>query len=102
MHSPDKTLRVVKVLFCPGFERYGKDIVNMATNTCYAITQPAPNGLAFLPFGYPPTGVQQPPHKLSDVRSKKPLADVWILMDVDKVLKTDPGNDWQGQLPDKP
>jgi prepilin-type N-terminal cleavage/methylation domain-containing protein/prepilin-type processing-associated H-X9-DG protein len=100
--APDSTLRVVKVLFCPGFERYGRNVVNMATNTCYAITQPTPNGLNFLPFGYPPTGVQQRPHKLSDVQTQKPLVDVWVLVDVDKVAKTDPGNDWQGQLPDKP
>jgi prepilin-type N-terminal cleavage/methylation domain-containing protein len=102
--APDSTLRVVKPLFCPGFERYGKSIVNMATNTCYAITQKNPNGLAFVPFGYPPSGAtgQLPPHKLMEVSLQKPLTEVWVLMDVDKVVITDPANTWREQLPDKP
>jgi prepilin-type N-terminal cleavage/methylation domain-containing protein/prepilin-type processing-associated H-X9-DG protein len=102
--APDSTLRVVKVLFCPGFERYGKNIANMATNTCYAITQPSPNGLSFYPFGYPPSGStgQLPPHKLIKVQSEKSLAEVWVLVDVDKVVITNPDNSWRGQLPDKP
>jgi prepilin-type N-terminal cleavage/methylation domain-containing protein len=101
--APDANLRVLKVLFCPGFEQYGQTIGNMATNTCYAITQSSPNGLSFLPFGYPPDGFgQSPPHKSTEVQSEKSLADVWVLVDVDKVLITDTANSWQAQLPEQP
>ena len=101
--APDATLRVVKVLFCPGFEHYGITTADIATNTCYAITQSSPNGLSFRPFGYPPDGLgQSPPHKLTEVQSEKSLADVWVLVDVDKLLITDTANSWQAQLPDKP
>jgi prepilin-type N-terminal cleavage/methylation domain-containing protein/prepilin-type processing-associated H-X9-DG protein len=104
LHPPDATLRVVKELFCPGFERYGKTITNMATNTCYAVTQRGANGLSFLPFGYPPSGStgQLPPHKLMEVAAEKPLSDVWVLTDVDKIVVTNPDNSWRGQLPDRP
>ncbi|MGH7952630.1 MAG: prepilin-type N-terminal cleavage/methylation domain-containing protein [Limisphaerales bacterium] len=104
LHAPDSTLRVVKVLFCPGFEHYGQTTANIATNTCYAITQSGLNGLSFHPFGYPPSGStsQLPPHKLSEVQTAKSPSDIWVLADVDKVAITDTANSWQAQLPDKP
>ena len=102
--APDSTLRVVKILFCPGFARYGITTANIATNTCYAITQGGNNKLSFSPFGYPPSGTsgQLPPHKLSEVQTAKSLSDVWVLVDVDRVLIIDTSNTWQAQLPDKP
>ena len=101
--APDATLRVVKVLFCPGFQRYGKDIVNQATNTCYGLTTTNANRLSFYPFGYPPSGPgQMRPHKLLEILPERPLSDVWVLVDVDKVAVTNPANTWRSQLPDRP
>jgi prepilin-type N-terminal cleavage/methylation domain-containing protein len=101
--APDSTLRVVKVLSCPGFQRYGHDIVNLATNTCYGITTTNSTGLSFYPFGYPPSGPgQMRPHKLLEVQAEKSLANVWVLVDVDQVAVTSPANTWRSQLPIKP
>jgi prepilin-type processing-associated H-X9-DG protein len=101
--APDSTLRIVKVLFCPGFERYGHDLSNIATNTCYGLTSTNANQISFYPFGYPPSGVGPfPPHKLLEIQSEKPLTDVWVLVDVDQVAVTNPANTWRAQLPVKP
>ena len=105
LHAPDSTLRVAKVLFCPGFQKYGHDIVNAATNTCYGITMTNSTKLSFYPFGYPPSSSgpgQMAPHRLVEVQAEKPLPDVWVLVDVDQVAVTSTDNTWRSQLPVKP
>lgn len=101
---PDAEERLAKVFLCPGFERFNRNCgTNPATFTCYIITY-TNAGLSFLPFGYQ-TGLgssAQPPHKLSDIQAERSLSEVWTLVDVDKVLSTNPAVSWQAQLPDQP
>jgi len=99
-HTPDTQLRYAKVMFCPGFERYGLNVTTLADRTVYARTQPSRVGLNFDPFGYPDP--PSPPGKLTVVQGQRSLSDVWLLMDIDKVAITNTANSWQGQLPDKP
>jgi prepilin-type N-terminal cleavage/methylation domain-containing protein/prepilin-type processing-associated H-X9-DG protein len=102
--APDAQVRVAKVLFCPGFQRYGLSVTNIGDRTCYGLTSSG-TGLSFRPFGYPPSpgaADQEPPRKLIELSKEKPLSDVWTLVDVDQVAVTNPGNSWRGQLPDQP
>jgi prepilin-type N-terminal cleavage/methylation domain-containing protein len=102
--APDSQLRIAKVFFCPGFERYGLKVTNIANRTVYVRTLPSFNRLTFDPFGYPPANGDppEPPHRLIQIQSERPLADVWFLADVDKVAINNLDNTWQSQLPDKP
>jgi prepilin-type N-terminal cleavage/methylation domain-containing protein/prepilin-type processing-associated H-X9-DG protein len=102
--APDAQLRIAKAFFCPGFERYGSKVTNIANRTVYVRTMPSPNRLTFDPFGYPPADGDppEPPHRLVRVQSERPLADVWFLADVDQVAITNLANTWQSQLPEKP
>ena len=102
---PDTQLRIAKVFFCPGFERYGKNVTNIASRTVYAATMASANGLPWPPFGYPPSpdaSAMQKPHKMLEIQSYRPLSVVWVLTDVDQVAITNPDNTWRDQLPDKP
>lgn len=108
-HAPDSQLRIAKVLFCPGFERYGRNITNLASRTVYRVCSkgtgnlPGESGLPWNPFGYPPDPTApQLPHKLSEVHSFRSLSSVWAITDVDKIAVTNLDNTWQDQLPDQP
>jgi len=106
----DGTLRVLNVLLCPGFE-HDKIVVAPGTNVCYVVTLPYENGLTndatpvagWYPFGYNGSS-PQPPHRISDLQSRRALSDVWMLADVDKVAADAPSGrpGWFDQLADKP
>lgn len=107
-HAPDKTVRVAKAFFCPGFERYNKVLVNdllqvrqlyVRTMASYNQLTPPPGDVGF-PFGYPDPAL--PPHKLTEVQAQRPLVAVWLLVDADQVAVTSTANTWRAQLPDKP
>jgi prepilin-type N-terminal cleavage/methylation domain-containing protein len=108
--APDGTLRVLEVMICPGFQ-HDKIVASPGTNVCYVVTIPFENGLtndtapftAWYPFGYNGSG-PQPPHRISDLLAKRPLSDVWMLGDVDKVAADSPSGrpGWYDQLADKP
>jgi prepilin-type N-terminal cleavage/methylation domain-containing protein len=102
--APDATLRSAKVFFCPGFERYGKGVTNIADRTVYCRTMPSINQLSFDPFGYPPASGEPPerPHKVAQIAAERPLAEVWLLVDADQVAIDNPANTWRSQLPEKP
>ena len=103
---PDSELRIAKVFFCPGFERFGKNVTNITDRTVYAATMSgSSSGLPWPPFGYPPSpddSDKKPPHKLLEIQAYQSLSDVWVLADVDKVAITNLDNTWRDQLPDKP
>ena len=102
--APDTTLRAAKVFFCPGFERYGSAVTNIADRTVYCRTMPSVNKLSFDPFGYPPSGTDppEPPHKVAQIGSERPLSDVWLLVDADQVAIDNAANTWRAQLPVQP
>lgn len=102
--APDEELRTVDVFFCPGFKRYGKDVTEIDERTVYCRTMAGYNRLPFDPFGYPPASGNppEPNWRLSDVAAVRPLSDVWLLVDTDQVVITNPGNTWRSQLPETP
>jgi prepilin-type processing-associated H-X9-DG protein len=108
-HAPDNTGRVAKVFVCPGFEHYNfNDPVTslLTVRQLYVRTMASynnltePPGEVGFPFRYPSPKV--PPHKLSEVQAQRPLSQVWILVDADRVGVSDPANTWRDQLPLKP
>jgi prepilin-type N-terminal cleavage/methylation domain-containing protein/prepilin-type processing-associated H-X9-DG protein len=106
--SPDAQVRVIKAMFCPGFERYGNSVTNIAGRVCYAVPLGSmvgiTNGGTWNPFGYA-AGQSSPaaaPRKLMEVQTVPNAWDVWMLADVDKIAINNPGNYWYSQLPDKP
>lgn len=109
--APDTKLRVAKVFFCPGFERYGNNATNIATASTYGVclngtgNLPGATGLPWKPFGYPAPKYGDPgqkPHRLSEVQGFRSLSEIWFLTDVDQVAITDVNNGWQPSLPLKP
>jgi prepilin-type N-terminal cleavage/methylation domain-containing protein/prepilin-type processing-associated H-X9-DG protein len=100
--APDNKLRSANVLFCPGFQRYGKSVTNIADRTVYCRTMAGPNKLKVDPFGYPPAdgNPPKPNGKLTDLSN--PLSEVWFLVDADQISITDPANTWRAQLPERP
>jgi prepilin-type processing-associated H-X9-DG protein len=105
-HAPDSQLRFAKVFFCPGFERYAKDMTTLSNRTVYGLCTsgtgnfPGDAGLPWNPFGYPDP--PQPPHKAIEVHNFRSPATIWMLTDVDKVSITSLDNTWRAQLPDQP
>lgn len=105
---PDTKVRIAKVFFCPGFERYARNMTNMANRTVYGVCGTGTGnltgftGLPFNPFGYPPDDPNPPkkPHKIIEVQAFRSLSEVWAMTDVDKVSVTNPDNTWRDQLPD--
>lgn len=104
--APDSLTRTAKVFICPGFDRYGKDVPDRVNRQMYCRTIASYNGLVNppgrggFPFGYPDP--DSPPSKLIEVQSQRPLSEVWLLVDADKVAITNPANTWREQLPDTP
>ncbi len=105
-HEPDGTMRLAKVMICPGFENNVK-AVDLTNGIAFFLSgQSVDNAaapLSFLPFGFPiqspsyPVGA--PSHKLSEVQSHAALAAVWYLADVDKVAYP---TRWSNPTADRP
>ena len=108
--APDAQLRVVKAMFCPGFEHYGNNVTNIAGRVCYAVPLGSLVGLTnasgafWNPFGYAKNqpSPAQAPHKISEVQAVRGGTDIWMVADVDKIAITNPATTWYAQLPDKP
>ena len=107
--APSANLQALKVQFCPGFERYAKDVTTIAERACYALPLGYLVGLTntdgsyWNPFGYTAGQVgQSAPHKITEVQTVRGAADVWMMADVDKIAINNPANTWYSQLPDKP
>lgn len=107
--APDASVRIAKVFFCPGFEKFAKGVTNLANRTVYGVCTrgsgnfpPDTVGLPWNPFGYPPDPTPQLPHKLIEVQNFRSLSSIWMLTDVDKVSVTNVDNTWRDQLPDQP
>ena len=108
--APDNQVRVIKAMFCPGFQRYAKQVEDIAERACYALPLgylvglTNSNGTYWNPFGYTPGqgAPAQPPYKISNVASVRSLSEVWMIADVDKIAINNPANSWYDQLPDKP
>lgn len=103
--APDSTIRLAKVMICPGFDKYKPGVTNDMTGLqVYVRTVPSSNNLRdssgqlVEPFGYPDP--DQPPRKLSAIESVRPLTDVWIMMDADQIAFATSG--WSSVLPAKP
>ncbi len=91
--APDSQLRIIKAMFCPGFERYANNVTNMAGRVCYGLTLGSVAGLtnsagvSWNPFGYA-AGQATPaasPHKMSEVQMVGGGTDVYMLVDADKI-----------------
>ena len=102
--APDQQVRSAKVFFCPGFQRYGKNVTNITDRTVYVRTLAEPNKLKVDPFGYPPAdgNPPKPNGRLNDISSVASLSETWLLVDVDQVAIDNPANTWREQLPVKP
>ncbi|HOX02679.1 MAG TPA: type II secretion system protein [Candidatus Paceibacterota bacterium] len=97
---------VAKVFFCPAFERYQPPVREpLAERTCYGVYHPGYSALTnvvFRPFGYPPgqEAAMEKPHKISEIQAVAPLADVWMLSDLDQLGCPNVG--WKEELPPTP
>ncbi|MGN6556232.1 MAG: type II secretion system protein [Verrucomicrobiota bacterium] len=105
----DATDRLVKAFICPGFQSRGDRLTNITGRVYYGIcgqgtgNLPGSAGLPFAPFGHPGwAGVQQPPHKRSEVQSFRSLTEVWALCDIDRTAFAAPAGGWTDPLPDQP
>ena len=108
--APDATLRVIKAMFCPGFEKYANNVTNIAGRVCYGLTLgsnvPALTnaGVVWNPFGYA-AGQATPaasPHKMAEVLAYGGGTDVYMLVDADKISFPNTTSFWYAQLADKP
>ena len=85
--APTATPQVAKVFFCPGFERFGKNIQNISTNAsymlCWGSAAGYSNSLAY-PFGYPPAVPGYPPRKLVELQSARSLSESPTMVDLDQ------------------
>ena len=95
--APDATVRVAKVMICPGFANAMNnwDPTAWPTANGYACYQcvgrqddNGTNWIPFYPFGYPTsvsgfTTTQVQPHKLSSIQPYAPPSDIWYLSDLD-------------------
>jgi prepilin-type N-terminal cleavage/methylation domain-containing protein/prepilin-type processing-associated H-X9-DG protein len=106
--SPDTQLRVIKAMFCPGFERYANNVTNISGRVCYALPLGSvvglTNGTTWNPFGYA-AGQASPaaaPHKLNEVQVVRGGADIFMLVDTDKIAFPNTSSYWYAQLADKP
>jgi prepilin-type N-terminal cleavage/methylation domain-containing protein len=106
--APDSQLRVVRAMFCPGFEHYGNNVTNIAGRVCYAVPLASLVGLNWNPFGYANNqpSPAAPPHKLTEIPTMGSVSgvatEVWMLADVDQIAINNPANTWYSQLPTKP
>jgi prepilin-type processing-associated H-X9-DG protein len=109
--ASDQT-NTVKTLICPGFQNT-QNIGNVASNIMFEVTQGGttgdngsiPNNDTWWAFGYPGKGAAGVPHKVQEIQNEAqlPLADIWILADVDKVVVINDNNNlWWPQLPAQP
>ena len=106
--SPSAVTNVLKVLQCPGFERYNNSASATAFKVCYVVTQSGsnyaspqlPSGWAV--FGYNGGSTKQAPKKISSITDYQSLSETWMLCDVDKVSINNPATGWYLDLPDKP
>lgn len=100
--EPDATVRLAKVMICPGYEVNTKSVTNYANRVVYVRTVPGHNGLSFDPMGYPAfNGAEaKAPKKLQAIAAEQPLANVWVMMDADQIAFATAG--WVDELPRKP
>ncbi len=107
-HAPDSSLRVAKAFFCPGFQRFAKDVTSdlLKVRQLYVRTMASYNGLTNgpvptgFPFGYPDPDT--PPSKVTALLAHQPFSQIWILADADQVAVTSVNNTWRAQLPEQP
>ena len=95
--TPDVTVRVAKVMICPGFATAMNnwDPTAWPTANGYACYQcvgnqddAGTNRVPFYPFGYPSsvsglTVSQIQPHKITSIQPYAPPSDIWYLSDLD-------------------
>ena len=100
--EPDATLRLARVMICPGYQVNVKNVTNYANRVVYVRTVPSHNGLSFDPMGYPAfSGAPaKAPTKLQAITAEQSLANVWVMMDADQVAFATAG--WVDELPRKP
>ncbi len=94
------------IFFCPGFKRATPHTLGL-NRVDYIITPSVPiNGTAIvipgsmMPFGYPSGALMAPPLRLSQVTSLGNLAEIWMIVDADRVGTPTAG--WAAQLPVRP
>jgi len=103
MPAPSPTWRTIKAFVCPGLQKYGV-IKTPVTNTVVfglpgtGTNSWTENPLPWRIFGYynPP----EKPHRISEIIGLKPVTEVWVTGDMDKLSTSTAG--WAGDLPDKP
>jgi prepilin-type N-terminal cleavage/methylation domain-containing protein len=95
--APDNSVRVAKVMICPGFNRALNNWDPTAWPTangyaCYRVLgrqdNSGTNRVPFFPFGYPTTVSgytvdQVQPHKITSIQPYAPPADIWYIADLD-------------------
>ncbi len=108
--KPDAQLRQAAVFFCPGSRGYINNDTNFSGRICYGListnffVDDAGNPrLSFNPFGYPP-GIMETalslPARMSRVAAEASPAEVYSVVDVDKVGINRDYMVWYTQLPD--
>jgi len=107
--APDSQLRVIKAMFCPGFERYAKNVTNIAGRVCYAVPLGSvislmPGTPTWDPFGYAQNQAKPAaaPRKMTEVQSVRGGTDIFMLVDTDKIAFPNTTSFWYPQLADKP
>ncbi|MEY4198473.1 MAG: hypothetical protein RLZZ265_213 [Verrucomicrobiota bacterium] len=94
------------IFFCPGFKRATSHTLGL-NRVDFIITPSVPiNGTTIvipgnmMPFGYPSGALMAPPLRLSQLTSLGNLADIWMIVDADRVGTPTAG--WSAQLPVRP
>ena len=95
-----------ETFYCPGFKRFNPTPYTISGRVSYQLTG-AQFGMPQPPFGYPPNAnipptTVSPSQTLDWVAGYKSLSEVTALGEPDKVSVTNPANNWQAQLPDRP
>ncbi len=108
--KPDAQLRQAVVFFCPGSRGYVKAGEDFSGRICYGlistnfyVDDSGRPRLSFNPFGYPP-GIMETdeslPARMSRIAAEASPADVYSVVDVDKVGINRDYMVWYPQLPD--
>ena len=101
--APSPTWVTIKPFVCPGLQHYGVIQTEVTNTMVFGLPATGTNSWTDNPlpwriFGYynPP----EPPHRIPEIIAFKPVTEVWVLGDMDKVSNPTPA--WAVNLPDQP
>jgi prepilin-type N-terminal cleavage/methylation domain-containing protein/prepilin-type processing-associated H-X9-DG protein len=103
MPAPSTTWRTIKAFVCPGLQKYGVIHTEVTNTVVFGLPGTGTNSWTENPLPWRMFGYYNPPeqpHRLSEISAYKPLTEVWVTGDFDKISTSTAG--WAADLPDKP